>query len=157
MIASGEEPFCNLIRLLIKKTMIDGNYDSSFCQMKTYYKDKEVVITPPEDYYVSLIYKITENDSFSVGREVPVLIDPTRAMNTGKYRIFVRDEVQMHHLSYVRNNIRRKLENSSSINAFKNRIDSLVKHHENWTYPNDALMAGTTDKLYKTQKVKKLF
>jgi hypothetical protein len=142
---------------LLKKVMLENNYDSSFCQMKTYYKDKDVVITPPEDYYVSLIYKISDNDSFIMSRPSPVLVDPTRRMNPGKFKIFNRDEVQMHHLSYVRNNIRRKLENSSSINVFKNRIDLLVKYHENWTYPSEALMAGVTDKFYKTEKVKKLF
>jgi hypothetical protein len=142
---------------LIKTKMEEGDFDSSFCQLKTYYKERDVILTPPEDYYVSLIYKITPDNSFVLGLPCPVLVDPTRRMNSGKHIIFTREEVQMHHMTYVRKNLRTKLENSSALMNFKDRIDNLVKYHDEWKYPMDALMGGNPDKLYKTKKVMKLF
>jgi hypothetical protein len=41
----------------LKKIIIEGDYDSSYCQMQTYYKSWEYSLDPPETYYVSLIFK----------------------------------------------------------------------------------------------------
>jgi hypothetical protein len=141
----------------LKEEMINGDYDSSFCQLKTYYKEKDIVIDPPEDYYVSLLYKISPYSIFEMNAFSPVLVDPTRRIKAEKYRIFKRDEIEMHHLSYIRNDIRRKLTNSSASVNFKNRIDDLVKYHQEWEYPKKALMAGLPDKYYNVKRVKNLF
>ena len=86
----------------MKQTMLDGNYDSSACQMTTYYKDSTYRLDPKEDYYVSLPFKIEQGKDYVIGCPFPVLVDPTRRMKTSNCRIFTREEIEMHHMSYVR-------------------------------------------------------
>lgn len=141
----------------LKEEMINGGYDSSYCQMKTYYKTWEYQLDPPEEYYVSLIYKINNYSLFEMGKQSPVLVDPTRRMDAGKYRVFKRDEIEMHHGSYVRDNIRTKLENSSASVNFKNDIQRITDHYNNWVYPNKVLWGGLPSTLHNVKKIKNLF
>ena len=140
--------------LFIKNKMLEGDYDSSYCQMRTYYKSWEYQLDPAEDYYVSLIYKINNHSLYELGKQSPVLVDPTRRMESGKYIIFKRDEVEMHHGSYIRNNIRSKLDNSSASTNFKNDIEKIVNHYNNWLYPDKVLWGGLPSKLLNVKKIK---
>ena len=140
----------------LKKEMIEGDYDSSCCQMVTYYKEPKYRLDPKEDYYVSLIYKIQNGKQYVMGLPFPTLVDPTRRMEGGKCKIFTRDEIEMHHMSYVRKDIRKKLQNSSASPNFKN-IDKIVDYYNTWEYPNQGLMGGAPDKLFDIIKVKELF
>jgi hypothetical protein len=147
-----ESQFSNLKQIIDR----DG-YDSSYCQMLTYYKTWEFILDPPEDYYVALIYKIKETSKYVFGANTPVLVDPTRRMsNIAKPLILNRDAVQMHHGSYIRNDIRKKLTNSSALVNFKNDVEKLVNHYDNWVYPNDVLLAGLPSKLHKVKKTNDL-
>jgi hypothetical protein len=141
----------------MKGVMEDGGYDSSACQLLTYYKEPIYRLDPPEDYYVSLLYKISESSEYSMGSRLPVLVDPTRCMKPGKCKIFTRDEIEMHHMSYIRKNIRRKLQNSSAVVNFKDRVNKLVDYHEKWEFPKQVLMAGAPDKFYNIVEVDKQF
>jgi hypothetical protein len=145
-------------QFLNTKEIIDnGGYDSSYCQMLTYYKTWDFVLDPPEEYYVALIYKIKENSKYVFGANTPVLVDPTRRMsNIAKPLILKRDTIQMHHGSYIRNNMRKKLTNSSALVNFKNDVDQLVDHYDNWEYPNEVLLAGLPSKLHKVKKINNL-
>lgn len=136
------------------KDFIDGDYDSSACQLQTYWKTGEYVLDPPEDYYVSLFYKIREGINLTMNANFPVLVDPTRKMDAGKCRIFDRSELEMHHVSYVRKNMSRKLRNSSSISVFKDKIDRLIDDFNNWEYGDWAHMPGGTK--HKVRKVKNI-
>jgi hypothetical protein len=141
----------------LKDEMLNGDYDSSYCQMKTYYKSWEYQLDPPEEYYVSLIYKINQYSLFEMGKYSPVLVDPTRRMESGKHRIFKREEIEMHHGSYIRNNIRTKLDNSSASTNFKNDIEKIVNHYNNWSYPNKVLWGGLPSTLHNVKQIKNLF
>lgn len=141
----------------LKEEMERGNYDSSYCQMKTYYKTWDYQLDPPEDYYVSLIFKVNQNSLFEMNKFSPVLVDPTRRMDSGEYRIFKRDEIEMHHGSYIRNDIKSKLDNSSASVNFKGDIQKLVDHYNNWSYPNKVMWGGLPSKLLNVKKVKNLF
>jgi hypothetical protein len=140
----------------LKNEIVSGNYDSSCCQMTTYYKEPQYRLDPKEDYYVSLIYKIQRGKQYVMGLPFPTLVDPTRRMEAGKCKIFTRDEIEMHHMSYVRKNIRIKLTNSSAFPNFKN-IDKLVDYFEKWEYPQQGLMGGAPDKFYDIVKVDRQF
>lgn len=130
-------------------------YDSSACQMKTYYKSGEYCISPPEDYYVSLIYKITSNNfTFT---DFPVLVDPTRRIKTDNCAIFDRSVIEMHHMSYIRNDIKKKLQNSSAFINFSNSIDEIVNHFNNWKFGTPALFAGSPNVFRNIEKTKNLF
>jgi len=88
----------------IKQKYIDEDLDSSYCQMLTYYKTSEFIREPPEEYYVSLFYKIRGGIKFEMGYPTSVLVDPTRRQESGKYSVLSREEIQMHYVSHVRNN-----------------------------------------------------
>lgn len=135
--------------------MVEGNYDSSACQLQTYWKSGQWVLNPPEEYYVSLIYKIRPNIDFVLGHVFPVLVDPTRRMNPGNCKIFTRDEIEMHHASYIRNNIAKKLFNSSSISSFGDIIEDLITQFNDWKEGDDAFMPDR--KKYKLKKIKNTF
>lgn len=115
----------------LKKTIIEGDYDSSVCKMKTYFKKPNYEVRPMNEYYVSLIYKIKQNKEFVMGHPFPVLVDPTRRMEPGNCKIFTRDEIEMHHMSYVRKNIKSKLINSSSNSAFTH-IDDFMRMFDSY-------------------------
>jgi hypothetical protein len=97
-------------------------YCSIFSQMQTYYRKPTLKLTPPEEYYVAVAYKVM-NRNYSPNTNVPVLVDPTRKMQVQKPLICKREELEMHHMSYIRKDMLAKLESSSSTNDFKNRIN----------------------------------
>jgi len=137
----------------LKKTIIDGDYDSSYCQMQTYYKSWEYALDPAETYYVSLIFKIKNDSNYVLMAPSPVLVDPTRRMHPSiKPLILKREEIQMHHGSYIRDNIRTKLTNSSASMNFNNDIDRIVGHYNTWEYPNKVLWGGLPSKLLVVKK-----
>ena len=137
------------------EVMIEGNYDSSACQLQTYWKNGEWVLNPPEEYYVSLIYKIRTGVDFVLGHNFPVLVDPTRRMNPGNCKIFTRDEIEMHHASYVRNDIAKKLFNSSSISSFGDIIEDLINYFNDWKEGDKAFMPDRNK--YELKKVDNIF
>jgi hypothetical protein len=142
----------------VKKLIEENDYDSSYCQMRTYYKTWDYQLDPPEDYYVSLIYKIKQNSKFIFAHNCPVLVDPTRRMSLCESPIILqREQIEMHHGSYIRNNIRTKLTNSSASVNFSKEIDKLVNHYDNWEYPQEVLWGGLPSKYLKVKEVKNKF
>lgn len=142
----------------LKKIIIEGDYDSSYCQMQTYYKSWEYSLDPAEDYYVSLIFKIKQDSSYVLGAPAPVLVDPTRRMDpSNKPIVLTREQIQMHHGSYIRNNIKVKLQNSSASINFNKDIDKISNHYNGWTYPHKVLWGGLPSTLHNVKKVKNLF
>ena len=135
--------------------MVEGNYDSSACQLQTYWKSGEWVLNPPEEYYVSLIYKIRTGVDFVLGHNFPVLVDPTRRMNPGNCKVFTRDEIEMYHASYVRNDIAKKLFNSSSISSFGDIIEDLINYFNDWKEGDKAFMPDRNK--YELKKVDNIF
>ncbi len=117
--------------IAMKQTYIDEDLDSGYAQMQTYYKQSDICFETPEEYYVSLFYKVREGVTFEYG-VTPVLIDPTRRQDFGKYKIFTREEIQMHHMSHVRKNIARKFNNSSASVNFRSDIPKLIACHESF-------------------------
>lgn len=128
--------------------------DGSACQMLTYYGDRTHVLDPPEDYYVPLFYR-ADGRSFKVGSPWPVLADPTRRL-PGSVHVFPRHEIQMHHLSYVRTDIRKKLRNSSASPNFTARIENIARHYDAWKPGERALLAGREERWYNLVEVNNL-
>lgn len=137
----------------IKNCYINENLDSGYCQMQTYYKSSEYVLDPPEEYYVSLFYKVRQGVKFEMGYPCVVLVDPTRRQDSGVVKVFTRDEIQMHHYSYVRKNLRKKLENSSSYQTIKNSVEKIIDCYENWVYPNKIILCTPNETEYSIKKI----
>jgi len=140
----------------VKDVIIEGDYDGSAFKMITYYKDYSHRIEPKEEYFVSGIFKIKEDSKYDFNNILPVLVDPTRKIKSKNFREFDRNEIEMHHMSYVRDNIFKKLRNSSAKNNFKN-VENIVKYFNEWEYPKKAIMAGTPNKVSEVVKVENKF
>jgi len=129
-----------------KKDFEDGGYDTSFSQMRTFYKHPTIELFPPESYYAPLFYKIHKDTkfSFSFVNPYPVEIDPTRRVKAGYSRIYTRDEIEMYHYAYVRHNLRSKVDNSSSQMSDENK-DAVCNHFDNFKSVDEgALFIGMT-------------
>lgn len=102
-----------------------NNCESSACRLYTYYKYPTIQITPLEDYYVPFICKLNPTTRLGYYGSYPVITDPTRQSNHHKdfYKINIP---LMHHYSWVRKDIERKIRNSSARMAFKNK-DQIIK------------------------------
>jgi hypothetical protein len=114
------------------KDFIDGGYNSSFCQMQTYYKKPTWKLSPPETYHVPLFYKIGCDTKFTFEfiPPYPVTIDPSRRIKAGYSRIFERNEIEMHHFSYLREDIESKIRNSSA-QFSREEQDKVIEHYNN--------------------------
>jgi hypothetical protein len=142
----------------LKRDIETKKPNATYCKLYTYYKSGSYRLSELEDYYVSLFFKIKNGMNYVVNAETPVLVDPTRKMFTNNsYIIYDNDEIYMHHMSYVRNNIRKKFENSSARINFNNYIDDAVNYFNNWKYPSDAMMIGSGVKYHKLIEVENKF
>lgn len=134
-------------------------FDNTACQMQSYYRRMDMAIDPPEDYWVTFLCRIHPFSQFIHNGQFPVLVDPTRRMNEGKgleecsFYGFSRTQLQMHHGSYVRKNIRSKLENSSAYHNFSSEIDRLVEYYEKWEEGDQAYFAGNPPVFHNLKKV----
>jgi hypothetical protein len=99
------------------------NLDGLYCQILSYFKSKNLAFEKYDNYYVPFIHKLTEKTD--LGGRYPVRVDPTRGVNTKKVNL--ADSV-MHHLTWVRNDIQMKINNSS---AKKNIKPSILQDYEN--------------------------
>jgi hypothetical protein len=124
----------------MKIALETGDFESGYCYHCQYYKDSIYKLHPGEDELVSTIYKINDDTKFIYGL-TGIRTDPTRRTNNEKHKIFTRGEIEMHHLSFVRKDIRKKLMNSSSRQYFKDRIDEVSNYYQNWKYPNRVMWA----------------
>ena len=141
----------------MKNKVEESDADAAYCQMQTYYKSWEYSLDPPEEYYVATIYKIKENNQFIFSYPCSVLVDPTRRMSKiTNPLVLKREEVQMHHGSYIRNNIMTKLLNSSSRQAFIQDIQKIAKQFRAWKYPEKIYWGGQSKQL-TVKQVKNLF
>ena len=140
-------------------------YDSAFCNLRTYYKFADCEIIPLENYYVPCIYKIQQNSKFELIEKFnfPVDCDQTRKIKTKYPYVFSRNELEMHHFSYVRKDIESitsKYKNSSCIVDYDNLIfNENINNWENYIKGGLASFSinGKTINFKKTQIVKNLF
>lgn len=136
--------------------IIENDYDSTACQMITYYKDQYHRLDPKEDYYVSLFHKV-DNREYVIDTNYPVLVDPSRKIPTTNFKKYTRDKIEMHHLSFVRKDISSKFNNASSKINFPDKVCELVEYFNNWKEGMDAYIHGKVCKHVKLVKVNSPF
>ena len=130
-----------LMRVAVR--MQRDGYDASACQMQTYYGDKFHQYLEPERYYVPLLYKVWQGREFKEYTQWPVLADPTRKFASNNVLVLSREECEMHHYSYVRNDIARKLRNSSAYPNVQRTMEESIKYYNSWKHPMPAFVMGT--------------
>jgi hypothetical protein len=151
-ISMDADEFYDREQFKVAKSIIeDSDFDSSACRLLTYYRNDHTVLDPMEDYFVPFIYRIYKNSLFEP-TEWPVLVDPTRRIIPGKFHEFTPNWLVMHHFSYVRNNIRSKLENSSAKQNWDQKMmGNLIHHYSQWQPGMDALIAP--GRAYATKQI----
>lgn len=131
----------------MKEEMERENFGTGYCQHLQYYYDSIYQLQNPEQEYVATIEKITDKTRYMY--DIPCLyaIDPTRKTNNVQeglpYRVFERNECQMHHLSFVRKDIKKKLWNHSSRRFFTEEgVNKIAEYYKNWKRGMPAMWAG---------------
>jgi glycosyltransferase involved in cell wall biosynthesis len=134
----------------MKQITVDGNHDGGACKMLSYYKTSEYIRQPLEEYYVPLFYRVSPGRHFRMCAGFPVLVDPTRGMDCNNVRLFEREEIQMHHMTYVRKDIKSKVLNSTARPNYDGKIDAIISNFENFDGINGNF-AGVTFRLLKLE------
>lgn len=142
--------------LKLKSYLKENSVDIVTSYMFTYYKSTNYRFKEIENYVVPIMHKIYNDDrNFSLNSPMPLLIDPTRKMRYDSCFCFPKETPLMHHLSHVRKNYRKKLENSTAKINWLNEIDRMVKEYENWKPIQDAYLFGKYVPLEYTDKFSK--
>ena len=116
----------------VKKVMEDGGYNYSVARTIAYYKDPTYLVWPEQDLLVTLIHSVdNEYNKDMKYPDFPFHMETTRKLlKTDRFKVLSREEFVIHHMSYVRRDIRRKFDNSDN-GRFYN-IDKFVKQINNY-------------------------
>jgi len=140
----------------MKEVLENGDFHAAACQHCQYYKDSKYILKNKEQEYVTTIEKINPETKYVYMIGFPVPVDPTRKTNNRNIKIFNRSEVEMHHMSFVRKDISKKLMSHSSKRFFSlEQINKIDEYYNSWTYPNPAMWAGAN--LLEVIEVPRLF
>ena len=141
----------------MKEVIEEHDPDTTACKMLTYYKKPTLILDPPEDYYVSFIIKINPETKFHWNHPFPVNVDPTRKLKPGKFLQLGRKGIQMHHMSYVREDLNIKLTNSSALTNWSDKRERLVEYWKDWKPGEQAFLAGIDDFYSDLKEIDNLF
>lgn len=105
----------------VKKCMEEGDYDFSVVPITCYYKDPRFLVWPVQDLVCSLIHPVDNEYNKDIHYpEFPFHMETTRRFSKyKKYRVFSRNEFEIHHMSYIRKDIRKKFQNSDNAQFYK--------------------------------------
>ena len=143
VISSDADELYDPDQFRIAKEMINKNgWGITYCSYVNYYQDFEHYLVYPFRPFVPFIHSTFFKYTYQGPAPGPT--DPTRRIhnpsNLGSY-IFPDKVIRMQHLAWVRQNIRKKLENWSAKNHFdKSLIDEAVNRWENWKEGEEAIM-----------------
>lgn len=91
-------------------TYLASGSEGSVCEIYTYFKLPTLRFERPDNYFVPFIHKLSRETRAGTPN-YPFYVDPTRSVNCENVALI---PVFMHHFSYVRRDIGRKLRNSSA-------------------------------------------
>lgn len=120
-ISADVDEFYKSNQLDYAKKVMEEDYDFSVAPLSTYYKDPTFLVWPEQNLVVSFIHPVTNEYDRSVFYPTfPFHMETTRRLtNHKKYRAFTKEEFVIHHMSYVRKNIRYKFQNNDNGNFYK--------------------------------------
>jgi hypothetical protein len=101
--------------------MDEGDYNYSVVQMETYYKDPTFLVYPIQKLLVSFIHPVHNEYTNKIPYPTfPFHMETTRRfVKCDKPKVFSIDEMTVHHMSYVRKDIRKKFNNSDNKRYYK--------------------------------------
>jgi hypothetical protein len=93
-----------------KFAYINSGHAGSVLRLHTYFKHPTLRLDQPENYYVPFIHKL-EKETIAGEKFYPYYVDPTRRINQ---KDVIELPFWMHHYSWVRKDIGRKIRNSTA-------------------------------------------
>lgn len=100
----------------VKNVMDNEDFNYSVVPIVNYYKDPRFLVHPEQKLVLSLIHPV--HNKYTLDNNYPKFpfhMETTRRFEKcDKFKLFTKDEFLIHHMSYVRKNIRRKFENSDN-------------------------------------------
>lgn len=124
-ISADVDEFYKADELAIAKKSI-GDHDCSVIELVNYYKHPQYLITPIQRQKVSFIHKV--EFKYDKNYDFPYKVDPTRKVTSKNVKNIT--DVTMHHMSYIRRDIRAKL--SCSPNALFYNINKFVEDFDKY-------------------------
>jgi molybdopterin-guanine dinucleotide biosynthesis protein A len=102
---------------------------TTYSKMITYFKEPTLRLEPLEEYYMPFICSTSVN----MGNMSPVLVDPACSFRPfAPYYVFKEEEVLMHHFSWIRKDIRNKLENAAAKVNWLDKIEDFIDRYNNF-------------------------
>lgn len=116
----------------VKNVMYKEKYNYSVVTMSTYYKDPTFMVYPDQNLLVTLIHPVENEYTLDVNYPTfPFHMETTRRLKQyDNYKLFDKNEFKIHHMSYVRKDIRRKFANSDNARFYK--LDKFLKTYDNY-------------------------
>lgn len=100
----------------LKEQYLLSDKEGSVLRILTYFKKPTLRFLSFDNYYVPFIHRLYENTTVGLHNRYPFYVDPTRRVNCSDVKLIGHRGESMHHFSYVRKNIERKIRNSSAKN-----------------------------------------
>lgn len=124
-----------------KNLLIQTDSDSSACEIVDYYKYENLQVVPQNNSYVPFIHKLQKGITrFGNSVSYPILVDSTRKCEpVEKFVLFKKQQLVMHHLSWIRKDIKTKLLNSTARHSYNSFLDLIVEEFNNFQ-KNDKLV-----------------
>jgi hypothetical protein len=111
----------------VKEAM--NGYDFCMVPYEVYYKKPTYLITPSQNLSITLIHPV--DNPYEINKEFPFKVEITRRLaHCDKYKVFTKEEMTIHHMSYVRKNIRKKLDNNDNGQFYKK--EKFIANFENY-------------------------
>lgn len=116
-----------------KQRVLEDNADGCLALMRCYYKLPTCELLPRDDTnYVPVMYRCASWLPFRLGAPYPFLCDPTRKTeNLRRLLVFPREELEMHHFSWIRRDPSTKVRNSSNCGSFQN-VEEWLQNFSTW-------------------------
>lgn len=112
-ISSDVDEFYDPDQLKYAKTVVENNFDCSIVFQEYYYKEPTYLVRPCQKYPITFIHPISSQ--YTMETKFPYSIEITRQLSpNANIKVFDMNEITMHHMSYVRKDIKKKLDNNSN-------------------------------------------
>ncbi len=118
-----------------KKVIQKYDYKSTACELINYFHTSSFQMCERKQY-VPFIFKINAHTKFKFQMKMKVPVEPARVCSNRKFYLFDKNELLMHHMSYVRkntNSLKSKLINSPNLHMFKDIVEDYLMYYERWT------------------------
>eukprot|EP00824_Muranothrix_gubernata_P026181 TRINITY_DN89_c1_g4_i1.p2 TRINITY_DN89_c1_g4~~TRINITY_DN89_c1_g4_i1.p2 ORF type:complete len:293 (-),score=39.45 TRINITY_DN89_c1_g4_i1:105-983(-) len=129
------------LRKLRKRVMAE-ELDATACYMRFYYKEPTIELLPRDDLsLVPAICRLRDDGPLRLAAPFPIVVDPTRRVDNldpKRFRVLPRSELEMHHMSFVRRDIRRKVANVSNHSNYRD-VETFLAAFASWR-PGDPVV-----------------